>query len=139
MPAEQNKAAARRFLEETDKGNLDVIDELVSPDAVDHNPFPGQAPGAEGVRQVFAMLKAAFPDMSQSIQDMVAEGDRVAIRSTLHGTHRGEFLGIPATGKQVALPGIDIIRFDEEGKMIEHWGLFDVPLLMQQLGVMPGQ
>ncbi len=139
MPAEQNKAAARRFLEETDKGNLDVIDEQVSPDAVDHNPFPGQAPGAEGVRQVFAMLKAAFPDMSQSIQDMVAEGDRVAIRSTLHGTHRGEFLGIPATGKQVALPGIDIIRFDEEGKMIEHWGLFDVPLLMQQLGVMPGQ
>ena len=139
MPAEQNKAAARRFLEETDRGNLDVIDELVSPDAVDHNPFPGQAPGAEGVRQVFAMLKAAFPDMSQSIQDMVAEGDRVAIRSTLHGTHRGEFLGIPATGKQVALPGIDIIRFDEEGKMIEHWGLFDVPLLMQQLGVMPGQ
>ena len=139
MPAEQNKAAARRFLEETDKGNLDVIDELVSPDAVDHNPFPGQAPGAEGVRQVFAMLKAAFPDMSQSIQDMVAEGDRVAIRSTLHGSHRGEFLGIPATGKQVALPGIDIIRFDEEGKMIEHWGLFDVPLLMQQLGVMPGQ
>jgi len=139
VPAEQNKAAARRFLEETDKGNLDVIDEQVSPDAVDHNPFPGQAPGAEGVRQVFAMLKAAFPDMSQSIQDMVAEGDRVAIRSTLHGTHRGEFLGIPATGKQVALPGIDIIRFDEEGKMIEHWGLFDVPLLMQQLGVMPGQ
>jgi len=139
VPAEQNKAAARRFLEETDKGNLDVIDELVSPDAVDHNPFPGQAPGAEGVRQVFAMLKAAFPDMSQSIQDMVAEGDRVAIRSTLHGSHRGEFLGIPATGKQVALPGIDIIRFDEEGKMIEHWGLFDVPLLMQQLGVMPGQ
>jgi len=139
VPAEQNKAAARRFLEETDKGNLDVIDELVSPDAVDHNPFPGQAPGAEGVRQVFAMLKAAFPDMSQSIQDMVAEGDRVAIRSTLHGSHRGEFLGIPATGKHVALPGIDIIRFDEEGKMIEHWGLFDVPLLMQPVGVMPGQ
>ena len=139
MPAEENKAAARRFLEETDKGNLDVIDELVSPDAIDHNPFPGQAPGAQGVKQVFGMLRTAFPDMSQSIEDMVAEGDRVAFRSTLHGTHRGEFLGIPATGKQVALPGIDIIRFDDDGKMVEHWGLFDVPLLMQQLGVMPGQ
>jgi len=139
VPAEENKAAARRFLEETDKGNLDVIDELVSPDAIDHNPFPGQAPGAQGVKQVFGMLRTAFPDMSQSIEDMVAEGDRVAFRSTLHGTHRGEFLGIPATGKQVALPGIDIIRFDDDGKMVEHWGLFDVPLLMQQLGVMPGQ
>ena len=139
MPAEENKAAARRFLEETDKGNLDVIDELVSPDAIDHNPFPGQAPGAQGVKQVFGMLRTAFPDMSRSIEDMVAEGDRVAFRSTLHGTHRGEFLGIPATGKQVALPGIDIIRFDDDGKMVEHWGLFDVPLLMQQLGVMPGQ
>ena len=139
MPAEENKAAARRFLEETDKGNLDVIDELVSPDAIDHNPFPGQAPGAQGVKQVFGMLRTAFPDMSQSIEDMVAEGDRVAFRSTLHGTHRGEFLGIPATGKQVALPGIDIIRFDDDGKMVEHWGLFDVPLLMQQMGVMPGQ
>jgi steroid delta-isomerase-like uncharacterized protein len=136
MPTEDNKTLARRFMEETDKGNLDVIDELIAKDSVDHTPMPGQPPGAEGVKWVFRTLKGGFPDMKGTIQDIVAEGDRVAVRRRTRGTHTGEFMGIPPTGKTVDVEEIHIMRV-KNGKFTEHWGIMDAPSMMMQLGVMP--
>ena len=99
--------------------------------------MPGQPPGVEGIKYIFRMLKAAMPDFSQEIVDMVAEGDRVVVRAVSRGTHQGEMMGIPPTGKKVQIDEIHIVRI-EDGKMTEHWGLVDQAALMAQLGVMPG-
>lgn len=87
----------------------------------------------EGLRALFA----AFPDIKSEVEDVIAEGDRVAIRSRMTGTHTGEFMGVPATGKTVSAEGIDIVRMNEEGKGVEHWGLMDQASMMVQLGLMP--
>ncbi len=137
MGVEENRAAIERFVEETDKHNLDVLDELIAPDAADHNPFPGQPEGAEGVKFVFNLLYGAFPDMKQEIKDVLAEGDRVVIRTSFSGTHQGEFMGMAPTGKSFTVDSIDIVRFGDDGKMVEHWGLFDQMSLMMQLGLAP--
>lgn len=135
--SEQNKAIVRRLYEEIwDKGNLAVLDELQAVDAVDHNRPPGLPPGREGVKQFFRMYLAAFPDVRMVIEDQVAEGDRVVTRWTATGTHKGELMGIPPTGKQVRVSGIDINRL-EGGKIIESWGSSDQLGMMQQLGVIP--
>jgi steroid delta-isomerase-like uncharacterized protein len=135
--SEQNKAIVRRLYEEIwDKGNLAVLDELHAVDAVDHNRPPGLPPGREGVKQFFRMYLAAFPDVRMVIEDQVAEGDRVVTRWTATGTHKGELMGIPPTGKQVRVSGIDINRL-EGGKIIESWGSSDQLGMMQQLGVIP--
>jgi len=134
--SDENKAKVLRLISETEAGNLDVIDELIAEDPVEHNPFPGQAPGREGVKQAFQMLSTAFPDLHHEIHAVVAEGDEVAFHSTLRGTHQGEFMGTAATGKEVAADSIDIVRF-EDGLMVEHWGLFDAPALLMQIGAMP--
>ncbi len=134
--SDENKAKVLRLISETEAGNLDVIDELIAEDPVEHNPFPGQAPGREGVKQAFQMLSTAFPDLHNEIHAVVAEGDKVAVHSTLRGTHQGEFMGTAATGKEVAADSIDIVRF-EDGLMVEHWGLFDAPALLMQIGAMP--
>ena len=141
MSTEENKAMHHRFGEELfNKGNFAVADELLATNLVDHNPFPGQAPGPEGVKQIATMLRAAFPDIHFTWDDKIVEGDKAVIRSTMRGTHKGEFLGIPATGKQVAVTGIDIVRI-EGGKIVEHWGQQDTLGMMQQLGATspPGQ
>jgi predicted ester cyclase len=117
--SEENKAVALRYLEEAiNQRNLDMLDDIFSPKTVDHTAVPGQAPGIEGLRQFFAMMRAGFPDFSASVKDLFAEGDRVAIRFTFRGTHQGEFMGISPTGKQVTMPGIDILRI-EEGTILE--------------------
>ncbi|MFQ5795562.1 MAG: ester cyclase [Candidatus Bipolaricaulia bacterium] len=137
MSTEENKAKTRRFYEEVlSQRNVDVLDEFIGAGFVDHNPNPGQAPGLEGVKQIFAQILVSFPDLHFTIEDMIAEGDKVTTRLTLSGTHQGEFQGIPATGKQVAMTGIDIIRI-EGGKAVERWGEFDFLGMMQQLGVVP--
>ena len=137
MSAEQNKELARLLLEEAwSKGNLALLDEIVAPLAVDHNPAPGQRPGLEGLKQLIAMVREAFPDWRYTIEDMVTEGDKVAIRWRAQGTHRGPFLGIPPTGKQVTVPGINIERI-AEGKIVEWWHNFDMLGWLQQLGVVP--
>jgi steroid delta-isomerase-like uncharacterized protein len=137
MSAEQNKTIARRLLEEAwSKGNLAVLDEIVAPLAVDHNPAPGQAPGLEGLKQLITMVREAFPDWSYTIEDMVTEGDKVAIRWIAQGTHRSHFLGIPPTSKQVKVPGINIERI-VDGKIVEWWHNFDMLGWLQQLGVVP--
>jgi steroid delta-isomerase-like uncharacterized protein len=138
MTAAENKAMARRGLEELFvRGNLDALGDFMAQDAVDHNPPPGLRPGLEGARAFFAERQAAFPDMQVTLEDLVAEGDRVVARYTMRGTHRGPFLGVPATGREVRIEGIDILRL-AGGKVVERLGLADALGLMQQLGAIPG-
>jgi len=134
MAAEDNKAAVLRFYEEVINGtDLDVIDELLTPDGVDHT-FGSQ--GAEEAKQFFGMLYQAFPDLLVEVNDVIAEGDLVAARVTYSGTHEGEFVGIPGTGRQTQTSGVDFFRM-QDGKQAEHWGGPDMASLLQQLGVMP--
>lgn len=132
----ENKALSRRVLEELwHKGNMAAIDELYSPDYVSHNDrgFPS---GLEGVRVFTGMYKNAFPDTRITIEEQVAEGDLVVTRWSAKGTHKGELMGIPATGKQVTVTGIGIDRI-VNGRIVEGWGEFDQLGMMQQLGVIP--
>lgn len=135
--SEENKALIRRYYEEAwNKGNLAVLDEVVSPDYVDHNLPPELPPNRAGLKQLMAMYQAAFPDTVMTIEDQIAEGDRVVTRWTARGTHKGDLMGVPATGKAVTVTGIDISRI-AGGQEVEHWGQFDLMGLMQQLGVVP--
>ena len=135
MPAEGNKQAMRRFYQEVINGrNLDVLDELLTPDGVDHT-FGSQ--NAEQAKQFFGMVQQAFPDLHAEVHDVIAEGELVAARVTYTGTHQGEFVGIPATGKQTTTSGVDWFRM-EDGRQAEHWGGPDMLSLLAQLGVLPG-
>ncbi len=136
MSAEENKAIARRAYEIFSSGNLEALEEVIAPDLVDHNAAPGQAPGIEGTRQGFGMLRAAFPDLRITPEDLIGEGDLVVARLTVTGTHQGEFQGLPPTGKQVTMSGIEIVRL-AGGKAVERWGEFDTLGLLQQLGAIP--
>ena len=134
---EDNKALNRRFVEEViNQGNTDAIDELIDPGVVDHAAPPGFPTGREGAKQFAAMMRSAFPNLHLTMEDMIAEGEKVVMRSTWSGTHEGEFMGIPATGRQVTVSAIDITRV-ADGRMVEHWEQFDALGLMQQLGVVP--
>ena len=137
MSADRNKASARRFVEEAfNKGNLGIIDEMVTADYVDHS-LPPQLPGCrDGLRQFAAMYRAAFPDIHYHVEDEVAEGEMVVQRAMVHGTMKGDFLGMPATGKQASWSEIHIGRF-VDGKLAEHWGNTDQVGMLQQLGLMP--
>ncbi len=136
MSLEENKIIARRFVEDVwGKGDFAAERELMSTNVVDHNPVPGFPTGFEGHHQVLAMFRNAF-DGQVTLEDVIAEGDRVVDRWTFHGTHRGELFGIPATGKQVTFTGIDINRI-ENGQIVEFWHQEDIMGLMQQLGVVP--
>ncbi len=135
MTTEENKANSRRFLDEVlNRGNLAVIDELTGPNFVDHSLPPGVPPTIEGVKAFFTMFRAAFPDLHYTIEDEVAEGDRVWQRSTGHGTMRGDFQGMPASGKEATWSEIHIVRFDADGKTAEHWGVVDQVGMLAQLG-----
>jgi len=138
MSSEDNKAIVRRFFEEVlNEKRLDRADELVAPDYLDHDAVPGQGPGLEGARQQrWARYFAAIPDLHTTIDDLVAEGDKVVVRYTGEGTQQGELLGIPPTGKRFRFSGICIIRL-AEGKIAENWEQDDLLGLMQQLGVLP--
>ena len=132
MSTEATKSIARCYLELFNKGDLDRLDEVVAPDLVDHYAAPGQAPGLEGLRQALAGIRGAFPDMNVAIEDIVAEGDSVVVRGTGRGTHKGEFMGIAATGKRVTLPLIAIYRI-AGGKITDRWNLSDQVGLLRQL------
>ncbi len=137
MSLEENKAIERRFIEEVvNKGELAVIDELCAANFVDHSAPPGVAPDREGYKQFFAMTHSAFPDFHSTLEDMFAEGDKVVQRFTARGTHKGEFMGIPPSGKQVTITGIAIHRITG-GKIVEDWVNMDMLGMMQQLGVVP--
>ena len=135
--SEENKALVRRFVDEVQSGgNIDAIDELCSSDFVNYSAPPGVPSNCEGVKQVTAMFRQAFPDSYFTVEDMVAEGAKVATRKTFHGTHQGEFMGIPPTGQQVSIGLIDIVRI-ADGQVVEHWSMGDNLGMMQQLGVIP--
>ena len=137
--SEENKALVRRFHEEViNKGNLGVMDELCAPNMVDHSLPPEFPAGMEGTKQMISMFRAALPDVRVTIEDLIAEGDKVTCRWTACGTHKGDFMGIAATGKQVTVTGIGIDRI-VGGKAVEHWESFDQFGMMQQLGVIPAQ
>jgi steroid delta-isomerase-like uncharacterized protein len=137
MSLEANKDVVRAYVETIfNQRQVDRADELVAPDYVDHAALPGQAPGLEGAKGKWAMYLAGIPDLRVSIEELVAEGDKVAVRRSYAGTHRGELLGIPATGKQVRIGGISIFRL-ADGKVAEQWEQLDRLALMQQLGVLP--
>ena len=137
MSPDDNKAILRTYVETIfNQKRVDRADDLVAPDYLDHAALPGQAPGLEGAKQKWAMYLAGIPDLRVTIEEMVAEGDKVAVRRSYEGTHQGELLGIPATGKHLQLGGISIFRL-AGGKIAEHWEQLDRLTLMQQLGVIP--
>ena len=129
---EENKAVVRRWIDALNNGNLaSGVEEAFAPEHRDGFAGPGQTPGPEGVRQRVSRLLAAFPDLHFTIEDMVAEGDRVVTRFTVRGTQRGEFQGIPPTGKQVTFSWVSIARI-ANGKIVESWSVFDGLGLMKQ-------
>jgi steroid delta-isomerase-like uncharacterized protein len=135
--SEQNKKIMRRILSEVwNQGNLETIDELLSPDFVTHFLPPGSPPGRDGFRQYVSNYRAAFPDVHVDIEDQIAEGNKVVTRITIRGTHEGTFMGIPATGKKIQVAAIVIVRFDG-GRNMESWVEQDRLGMMQQLGVVP--
>ena len=128
-----NKELMRRFYDEAVNGQqFDAIDELVSADFVDHEEFPGLPGGREGAKQFFKLCHSAFEGFSMEVEDLIAEGDRVVARCTMSGTQRGEFAGIPSSGKALRVSVIDIVRV-ADGKVAEHWGAMDSGSMMQQL------
>lgn len=133
-----NKAVIRRFIDEVlNQKRLEVADEIVAEDFVELDPLPGQRQGREGLKEVLAMMSAAFPDIHWAVEEMVGEGEKVVTRFTWTGTHRGTFLGVPATGKSVSVKGVVIDRV-VGGKMTDSRILMDTMGMMQQLGVVPG-
>lgn len=138
MSSEQNKAIARQLIEEVfNQGNISLIDTLLATDFIEHEELPPGIPsGREGVKLATTMLHSAFPDFKATIEDVIVEGDKVALRLIWRGTQKGEFMGMPPTGKRFAITVFDILRV-AEGKIVEHWGLTDNMGMMQQLGAMP--
>ncbi len=133
--AEAQKAVVTRFVEEFwTRGNLDAADELMTHDAVIHEPVAGTP---EDLKAVAIAIRSAFPDWRSEVEEMLVDGDRVVERWTGHGTHRGAFQGIAPTGKRVAVPGVVFYRI-ADGKIAEFRGQFDRMSLLQQLGVVPG-
>src|SRR5712691_5019663 len=140
MTVEQNKVLVRRFFEEVlNKVDQRAAAEIIAPDFIAHHPaFLDGIRGPEGIMQMTGMFHAAFPDLHYDPQDLVAEGDRVAVRWSASGTHRGPFQGFPATGKAVTITGIDIFRVGSK-QLEEAWVNSDFLGLMQQLGMIPTQ
>jgi steroid delta-isomerase-like uncharacterized protein len=135
-----NKATLRRFQEALSSSDWEVIsktiDEVVEPDAKIRTPLPIEATGAELLKEVFGRLLRAFPDLHVTVEDVIAEGDKVVARNTVTGTHQGEYMGLQATGKSVTYNEIFIARF-AGGRIAETWGLVDVLSQMRQLGAIP--
>ncbi|HVS07917.1 MAG TPA: ester cyclase [Candidatus Dormibacteraeota bacterium] len=141
MSAEQNKINSRRFLEDAaNRGSVDLLDELADPNCVVHQADGvggNDIRGREAFKQFLKMYYAAFPDLHFTVEDQVAEGDKVVTRWSSEGTHKGELMGIAPTGKHVAsVTGITIDRYSG-GKFVEGWGNWDTLGLMQKLGVIP--
>jgi steroid delta-isomerase-like uncharacterized protein len=128
----------RRIYDMINSGDLSAVDDVIAADAVDHEAPPGVSNrGPAALRAFVEMFRGGFPDLRMTVDDMIAEGDRVAVRATMTGTHKGEFMGTPPTGKQVSVLVIDIARF-AGAKAVEHWGASDSAVLLEQLGVAPG-
>ena len=133
MSLTENKGIIMRFIEEVlNNKDLNVINEIVAEDFLEHVPFPGQGPGRDGLRNVIIAFFTAFPDLHWTIDEQVAEDDNVVTRFTMTGTHQGDFMGIPATGKPINVWGVvmDVVR---DGMFCESRIILDFPTLMRQL------
>lgn len=132
MNRQRNIETLKRFGEAVNSGKLQELEQLVTPGVVEHDPVPGQESTPQGYVWFFERFRASFPDLKLDVDQMVADEDKVAIAYTIEGTHKGEFQGVPATGKRIKARGLEICRF-EDGKMAERWGSSDVLGIMQQL------
>ncbi len=132
MSLEDNKEVVRRLYDAFSTGDLKAMEDVLASDVVDLTPKEGQAPGADGFKERITEFRTGFPDLNLTIETIIAEGDRVAERVTIRGTHRGDFLGVPATGKQVTA---DMMGFNQlvEGKIVERGRIIDFFGMMQQL------
>jgi steroid delta-isomerase-like uncharacterized protein len=133
-----NKATFRRLHDAINTGDAELIsstiDEVTEPDVLIRTPLPVEETGAPAIKEVFARLRRAFPDLHITVEDLVGEGDKVVSRNSVTGTHQGEYMGVPATGKSVTYKEIFIFRF-VDGRIAETWGIVDVFSQLQQLGV----
>lgn len=137
MSIEENKACSRRVFEEIwNQGALDEIYEVFASNFVLHEPAAGEIRGPEGYKKFVAMYRTAYPDLHFTVEDQIAEGDKVVNRLTFTATHKGKLMGIPPTGVKITTTGITICRYGD-GKMLEAWVDSDVLGMLQQLGVMP--
>ncbi|XVQ07341.1 ester cyclase [Spirillospora sp. CA-255316] len=138
--ATRNKATLRRFHEALNSGDLEVIsktiDEVVRPDVLIRTPLPIKSKGAQALKEVFTTLHQAFPDLHVSVEDLIAEGDKVVSRNIVTGTHQGEYMGLPPTGKSVTYSEMFVVRFSGS-RVAETWAVVDVYSQMRQLGVIP--
>ncbi|MFF5262041.1 ester cyclase [Actinomadura viridis] len=135
----RNKATLQRFHDALGSGDMEVIsktiDEVIQPDVLIRTPLPVESTGARALKEVFAVLHQAFPDLHVSVEDVIAERDKVVSRNIVTGTHRGEYMGLPPTGRSVSYSEIFIVRF-VDGRVAETWGVVDALSQMRQLGVM---
>lgn len=139
MSSETNKTIARRFFEEVfGNGKLNVLDEIIATNHMNSGPgtLPGLPVGPDGSKQLVTVYRNAFPDLRFTVDEQIVEGDKVVTRWTARGTHKGELVGVPATGKSSTVTGIAVDRI-ADGKITESWGIFDQFGMMQQLGVIP--
>jgi steroid delta-isomerase-like uncharacterized protein len=130
-------ATMTRMYDLLSAGDIDGFGDLVADDFIEHEEMPGLERSKEGVKALFRMYRAGFPDLRMEVEDILVSSDKVVARVRGTGTHEGEFMGMPATGKSVDVQLIDIIRFGEDGLAHEHWGVFDALKMMQQLGAIP--
>lgn len=138
MSIEENKNIVRRYQEIYNSNDLDALGEVLAEDLVSPKIMPGMPSGLEGAKQVHRTTLIGMPDWHTRIDDLVAEGDKVAARITMTGTHTGDFWGMPATGRRVEFTGIYLVRISN-ARIVEHWGEEDGVALLQQLGFMPAQ
>ena len=132
-----HSATMRRTYDLINAGDLDAFGELLAEGFIEHEELPGLAPTKEGVLELFRGYKAAFPDLRMDAEDILASGDKAVARVKATGTQKGEFMGMPASGKSVDIQLIDIMRFDDAGLVCEHWGVMDMLSMLQQLGAAP--
>lgn len=132
-----HSATMRRAYQLISDGDIDGFGRLVAEGFIEHEETPGLSPTKEGVLELFRGYRAAFPDMRMDVEDIIASGDRTVSRVKVSGTHDGEFLGMPPSGRRIEVPLIDIMRFDDVGLISEHWGVVDMLSMLQQLGAMP--
>src|ERR1044072_2478521 len=123
-------ATVRRMYDLLNAGDIDGFGDLLADDFVEHEETPGLEPNKEGVKAFFRMFIAGFPDLRMEPEDLIASGDKVVVRARGTGTNDGPFMGMPATGKRVDVPLIDILRFGDDGLIYEHWGVFDAMGMM---------
>lgn len=133
MSKESNISTQTAFGEAVNTGNLDKMYELVAANCVDHDPAPGQIAGPEGYIAFFTTMRTAFPDFKLEVEQLVADEEFVSFAYTATGTHNGEFMNIPATGKPIKIRGLQISKF-AEGKMVERWGSSDELGILKQIG-----